>query len=358
MSQLPEWEASNAVRLTGRQWMGVGLFALVLFFAAPRLWSRSEKLEFEPDYRVPHSLGSDYWIYRRWTQIAASNCEVMVIGDSAVWGPYVTRDQTLSAHLNRLAGRQRFANVAVEGMHPAALAGLVEFHGGAFAGKKVVLQWNPLWLSDPRLDLRDTEFDFNHPQLVPQFSPKIPCLKEDTSRRIGNSLERGVDFCDWTNHLQTAYFDAKSIPQWTMDHPRENPLRSVTFRLPPSDDRPEEGKAVSWAEKKMPRRDFEWVDLETSIQWRSFRRIVELLEGRGCVVFALLGPFNEPMLKEGSLGAYVKIREAVEAWLRARNTAFWTSPPLPSEMYADASHPLAAGYLHLARQLAAQAFFK
>jgi hypothetical protein len=62
MSQTPEWEASNAVRLTGRQWIGVGLFAVILFFAAPRLWSRSEKLEFEPDYRVPHAVGRDFWI--------------------------------------------------------------------------------------------------------------------------------------------------------------------------------------------------------------------------------------------------------------------------------------------------------
>ena len=243
-------------------------------------------------------------------------------------------------------------------MHPAALAGLVEFHGKAYAGRKVLLQWNPLWLSDPKLDLRETEFDFNHPQLVPQFSPKVPCLKEDTSHRIGNALERGVDFCDWSNHLQIAYFDAKSVPQWTMDHPHENPLKAVTFRLPPSDDRPEEGKAVSWIERKIPRREFEWVDLQTSIQWRSFQRIVEILEKRGCAVIVLIGPFNEPMLKPGSAGAYAKIRGLVEAWLKARNTPFWTAPPLPSEMYADASHPLASGYELLAEQLSALPFFK
>ena len=32
-------------------------------------------------------------------------------------------------------------------------------------------------------------------------------------------------------------------------------------------------------------------------------------------------------------------------------------PALPSEEYADASHPLAAGYARLARRLAANAFF-
>ncbi|HXX92985.1 MAG TPA: hypothetical protein VEN81_05085 [Planctomycetota bacterium] len=353
-----EWEASNAVRLTGRQWAAVGLVAGALFFALPRLWTRAEPLAFDADYRVPHALGGDYWVYQRWARIASENCDTLVIGDSAIWGPYVTRTETLPAYLNRLAGRQRYANVAVEGMHPAALAGLVEFYGAAYAGKRVVLQWNPLWLSDPRLDLRESEFDFNHPQLVPQFSPKIPCLKEDTSRRIGNSLERGVDFCDWTNHLQTAYFEAKSLPQWTMDHPRQNPLTAMTCRLPESQDRPEEGKAVSWEEKKMPRREFEWVDLETSIQWRSFRRIVEILEKRGCKVFVLLGPFNEPMLKELSLESYRKLRGAVESWLKGHGTDFWTAPPLPSAMYADASHPLANGYELLARQLSTQGFFK
>jgi len=337
----------------------MGLFALLLFFAAPRLWSRAEPLAYEPDYRLPHRLGSDYWMYHRWAGIAAAHCEVMVIGDSAIWGRYVTKDQTLPAHLNRLAGRPRFANVALEGMHPAALAGLIEFHGQAFAGKKAVLQWNPLWLTDPKLDLRESEFDFNHPQLVPQFSPKIPCLKEDTSHRIGNALERGVDFCDWTNHLQAAYYDAKSIPQWTMDRPRENPFKAVTFRLPPSDDAPTSEEAVSWTNRKMPRREFEWVDLATSIQWRSFQRIIEILEKRGCAVFVLVGPFNEPMMKDESLGAYRKFRqETVEAWLKARHTPFWTAPPLPSEMYADASHPLANGYELLAKQLASQPFFK
>ena len=353
------WEASNAVRLSGKQWIGVGLLAFAFFLAAPKIWIHNEPLSFEPDYRVPHALGSDYWLYERWAAIAAKDCEVMVIGDSAIWGPYVTRDQTLPAHLNRLAGRQRFANAAVEGMHPAALAGLVEFHGAAFARKKVVLQWNALWLSDPKLDLRADEFDFNHPQLVPQFSPKIPCLREDTSHRIGSALERGVDFCDWTNHLQISYFEAKNIPQWTIEHPDRNPLKALTFKLPPSDDRPEDGKAVSWAERKMPRRDFEWVDLATSIQWRSFQRIVEILEKRGCTVFVLVGPFNEPMLKDASLETYRKFRtETVEAWLKARNTPFWTAPALPSDLYADASHPLAKGYELLAQQLSTQAFFK
>lgn len=345
------WEASNAVRLTGRQWLGLALFLALVFLATPPLWSRVEKLEFETDYRVPHKLGSDYWIYERWTALAARQCDVFVIGDSAIWGPYVTRDQTLPAQLNKLAGKQRFANAAVEGMHPAALAGLVQFHGDALSGKKVVLQWNPLWLSDPKLDLRETEFDFNHPQLVPQFSPKIPCHKEDTSRRMGNALERGVPFCDWTNHLQTAYFDSKSVPAWTLEHAYACPAKAVTLALPPSNDVPEEGKAVSWIERKIPRREMEWVDLETSIQWLSFRRAVETLERRGCQVLVVLGPFNEPMLKPASLEKYQAMRSSVEAWLKARNTAFWTAPALPSEMYADASHPLAAGYELLAQQL-------
>jgi hypothetical protein len=33
-------------------------------------------------------------------------------------------------------------------------------------------------------------------------------------------------------------------------------------------------------------------------------------------------------------------------------------PPLPSELYGDASHPLAAGYKQLAGQLANDPFFR
>src|ERR1700737_4903489 len=87
---------SNAIRLTGLQWIGVGLFAGVMVIVTPTLWKQVEKFDLESDYRMPKDLSNDYWLYARYSQLAASNYNTLVIGDSVVWGEYVTRRQTLS----------------------------------------------------------------------------------------------------------------------------------------------------------------------------------------------------------------------------------------------------------------------
>ena len=60
-----ELTTSNAFRLTGRQWMGVGVFAVALYVLTPVAWQRMEKLETGPDYRTPFELNSDYWLWSR-----------------------------------------------------------------------------------------------------------------------------------------------------------------------------------------------------------------------------------------------------------------------------------------------------
>src|SRR5579872_2496863 len=87
---------SNAVCLSGRQWIGIALFAVVLVIAAPIVWKQFEAFTLEPDYRVPHELSNDYWLYERYADLAAQHHDTLVIGDSVIWGEYVTRQQTLS----------------------------------------------------------------------------------------------------------------------------------------------------------------------------------------------------------------------------------------------------------------------
>ncbi len=344
---------SNAMLLTGRELIGLGLFAAALVLVLPSVWKRLEPLHRDFDHRIPYELSNDYWLWERLARDSAARFDTLLLGDSVIWGQYVTRDQTLSFHLNALAERERFANLGVDGMHPAALAGLIEHYGGSIAGKDVILHANPLWMSSPRHDLTGKDdFRFNHPALVPQFFPRIPCYREEVSKRIGLVVERNLEFSQWTNHLQQAYFAQMSIPEWTLEHPYESPLAAVTFRIPPPDDRLRH-RPVPWTEQGIRKQDFEWVDLETSFQWRSFRRALEVLERRGNRVFVVVGPFNEHLLTEAGLKGYARVRDGIAAWLEERGVAHDVPPALPSDLYADASHPLGDGYRVLAERIQA-----
>src|SRR5437667_6136626 len=124
---------SNAMRVSGRQWLGVGLFAVVLF-CAPSLWKQYEEFTPEADYRMPHELSNDYWLYERFADLAAERFDTLLVGDSVVWGEYVTPQETLSHYLNEQSGQQRYANLGLDGAHPLALEGLVEHYAGAVRG--------------------------------------------------------------------------------------------------------------------------------------------------------------------------------------------------------------------------------
>jgi hypothetical protein len=351
----PDFSAvSNAIHLNGRQWIGVGLFAIAMILLAPIVWQRIEPMKVEPDYRMPYELSEDYWLYDRLSRLAASDYDTVLLGDSVVWGQYVTREQTLSHYLNEQAGQRQFANLGLNGAYPVALAGLIEQYAQGIRDRNVIVQCNPLWLSSPRHDLQTVENVLpNHLGLLPQFVPNIPAYPfsgDNISKRIGVVVEQRVPFSAWTGHLQQAYFDRTDIPSWTMDHPYENPLKRIEQGLPPSDNALRE-EPISWFARGITKQDFNWVDLETSIQWRFFRRAVEILRQRDNRVFVLLGPFNEHMLTEKGLDAYQKVRTGMETWLRAEGIAYWAPPALASEQFADASHPLSIGYATLARDL-------
>ncbi len=181
---------SNAIRLTGREWLLVGLFAVLLLFL-PSLWKHWEPLELEPDYRMPHDLSNDYWLFERYADLAAAKYDVLLLGDSVIWGEYVTANKTLSHYLNQGSAKERYGNLGIDGAHPLALEGLVTHYAHAIAGKNVLLHCNPLWMSSPRADLQDKEAtDFNHPRLVPQFVPWLPSYKAEISPRIGVVVEQ------------------------------------------------------------------------------------------------------------------------------------------------------------------------
>jgi hypothetical protein len=350
---------SNGIRLTGPEWIVVGIFTVLLVIFAPILWKQKEPLSYEADHRMPHELGNDYWLYERYAEKAVPQFDTLLIGDSVIWGEYVHRNQTLSHYLNERTGQSHFANLGLDGAHPLALTGLVEHYAGSVRGKKVVLQCNPLWMSSLRADLQDDKAtEFNHPRLVPQFVPWIPAYKkEHWSPRLGTLVEWHVPLFKWTNHLQQAYYDQSDIPTWTLEHPYANPLTPVTHDLPADSDSLRH-TPQPWYRSGIKEQDYPWVELGSSLQWPAFQHVVKTLQQRGNHVFVLVGPFNEHLLSEKSRRRYQHVKATITDWLRDQQIPHLAPVPLPSDQYGDASHPLAGGYDMLARQLLNEPFFQ
>jgi hypothetical protein len=353
-------EFSNAVRLTGREWVAVIVFAVLLAAFASSLWKKVEPFTPDADYRIPSELGNDYWLYQRHAALAAEKYDTLLIGDSVIWGDYVTRHETLSHYLNEQEGRERYANLGLLGTHPLALEGLITHYAGSVRGKNVVLHCNPLWLSSPKADLQDdSEVNkFNHPSLVPQFSPHVPAYRKEISPRLGVLVEQRTPLGPWTNHLEQAYYDRSDIPAWTLEHPYDDPVKPLTRGLPSPDEPRRHDRDRSWKDNDVPRQDYPWVDLQTSLQWAAFRRTVNVLRQRGNHVFVVVGPFNEHMLTDDNAERYQNVKATIEEWLKAEQVPYLAPPPLPSERYGDASHPLAPGYEMLARQLLTDPIFR
>jgi hypothetical protein len=354
--------SSNRVSLSGCEWLFVAVVIFSLFYFMPKLWERVEKFTPGLDYRLPYNLSNDYWLYKRYCRLACSQRKTLVIGDSVIWGHYVSKENTLSNYLNKAAGREMFANMGVDGIHPVALYGLLRYYGRDISKRDIILYFNLLWLSSKKHDLQiEKEFNFNHPGLVPQFIPNIPCYKGSYSKKLSAIMQRYVNFFSWISHLKIAYFQSMDLPMWSLEHPYENPL-TVKPQLPqlaPAPDFGELSRAVkgtasaAGAEAKV-----QWVALESSLQWRFFQHSVEMLSKRGNKVFVLVGPFNEHILGGKSFDAYLKMKGNIEAWLKQNNVPYYMPAALPSGMYYDASHPTSQGYAELARQLLDNESFK
>ena len=139
------------------------------------------------------------------------------------------------------------------------------------------------------------------------------------------------------------------MPAWTLENPYKNPLDVINFNLP-NEDTYQKITAAEQSTNKTSGGEFQWVQADTSLQWKFFRDIVRLLQKRGNKVLVLVGPFNENILAGESRDAYIKLKGEVESWLKQNNVAYFSPPSLPAELYNDASHPTAEGYKMLAEE--------
>ncbi len=364
----------NAMRLTARQWLAVAVIVALVLTLTPWLWKKIERFDTGTDYRIPYALSKDYWLYeRRLDRLAPT--DIVMFGDSVIWGEYVRPDGTLAHFLGAQSGQPgRFVNAGVNGLFPLAFEGLVRDYAAAVRGRKVIVHLNLLWMSSPKADLSTTKEErFNHADLVAQFSPRIPCYKADLNRRLSASVERHFTFMQWANHLQVAYFGQKNVLAWTLDEegamPPElpnaykNPLRQITLTVPPEPaDDPERGPASPrhkpWSTTGEGTTRFEWIAPEQSLQWAAFQRLVKLLQSRGNDVLVIVGPFNEHIMSAENRPAFQRLRTTAGEWLTQNQIPHVIPDALPSVLYADASHPLTAGYETLAGRLLRDAAFQ
>jgi hypothetical protein len=364
----------NGMRLVVRHWLAVALVVTTVLAGTPWLWKKIERFDTGPDYRIPYALSKDYWLYERGLQ-RMTPANIPVIGDSVIWGEYVQPDGTLSHFLNEQSRQPgKFIDAGVNGMFPLALEGLIRYYGKPLSHRKVILHCNLLWMSSPKADLHTTKEErFNHADLVPQFYPRLPCYKADLNHRLAAIVERHFTFSEWANHLQVTCFGQKSLLAWTLEedgssppqHPNayKNPLAQITLSVPPEPSAdPERGpnspRHKPWSTTGQGSTRFEWVDLEQSLQWAAFRRLVQLLRSRDNDVLILLGPFNEHIMAEENRPSFRRLRDNVAQWLAKNDLPCLVPDPLPSGLYADASHPLTDGYQLLAKHLVSDALFQ
>jgi hypothetical protein len=345
---------SNAIRLSVREWVVAALMIVLIIFGVPMLWSSVEPFKPTADYRIPFASSEDYWLYRQLVENSIHQDRVLMIGDSVIWGEYVASHESLSHFLNEKSGNESFVNGGMNASHPLALEGLVRDYARDLVDRTVILHCNLLWMSSPERDLQiDSEVVFNHPRLAPQFFPKIPAYKAPISERLGILVNRQLAYRDCIAHFTINHFDSLDPYTWSLAHPYENPFRVPADQL----DAPRHSQ-ISWRERGIEALEFPWVDLETSLQWRAFRNSVELLRSRGNKVFVIVGPFNEHLLTDASRTRYGQLKRDVGDWLERHKVEFIVPEPLPSDDYADASHPLTQGYRRMAEAIFADQKFQ
>jgi len=349
---------SNEVRLSLRQWLVVALLVCGCLVLVPRVWERLEPFEPSSDYRIPYVLSDDYWLYNRWMEDIVAQNRIPIIGDSVVWGEYVTPEESLSQFLNQRAGGERFANAGLNGSHPLALEGLVDQLAGRVRNRRVILHCNLLWMSSPERDLQiDMNMSFNHPRLVPQLVRLIPSYRVPPDERLGNIVDRQLAFRQWVHHLRIAHFENLDLHSWSLEHPYRSPVSVIEWGLPAPDRVPRHDSA-SWFERGIERQDFPWVGPSTSLQFQGFQRMLLTLQRRENHVFVIVGPFNEHLPTDESLERYNVMKQYVRDWLTEQQVPHLMATVIESEGYGDASHPLAIGYDQLAKQIFEDAEFQ
>ena len=325
------------------------IILIIVLGIVPRYIAGKQNPLIGKDFRLSYDLRDDYIGYRHIAEAVCKDRPAVFIGDSVVWGMYVDNANTIPALLNRKAGREEFGNLAVDGLHPVAMETLVKAYGGAIRGKRVYLYWNPLWMNSPLYDLSgDGEFSINHPRLLPQLDWRMKSYRAPLADRLGALLDRAFDYRAYLHHYRVAFLGNDDFKTWIAKHPNENLFEKLSYTYDPVEKKKNANSKIAWDKAGIAKQDWQFVEPGRSRQWRSFRAVIATLKERGNRVHVVVGTLNPYMQTPASLERYKKLRAAALADLEKAGVAVIELPELPSAEYADASHPLAAGYATLA----------
>ena len=352
--------SSNAIRLSMKEiTIGCIIFAIAVFLLLPLFWRHFENLEFDKDFRLSEKYRDDYWIYEKWANEAAEKYPVIFLGDSVIWGMYVNNASTLPAKLNRLAGKELVANLAIDGMHSVALEGLLDNYAKNIKNKTVILHYNPLWMNSRDYDLSGRKpMRIHHPRLIPQFIDKPASYDEDLTARMDAVKEKNIAFFSLLNHIRLAFFDNSDFKEWIVENPYSNPLKEIGKKLEVCENEKNTNSNDDWSKKGITPQNWDWLTLEDSRQWKAFTRIINTLQNNNNKVLVMVGPINPYILTPESLAKYRKLQNDIKDFLDKKKIDCCIVPDMPSNTYADASHPLEKGYQIIADKLYETDFMK
>jgi len=349
MTRTPASEFERAaLELSLREWLLVALLVTLLLAIAPDIPFRSRAPIVERDYRIPYALSTRYDLYRRYTTLAAAQFPTLLVGDSVVWGQCARRNDTLAHHLNELVQQPRFANTGLDGMHPVALAELLEYHAPAISNTRVILQFDPLWLmQEGPSSPYSRSVLYNRPNLIPRLAAHFTGPFKEAASLSWSHFMKDSPLKGFGEQLADVRVDFLA---WSLDHPYESPLQAISSALPPSEDSHHQ-RLIAWDQQRSTRIVTRFDSLPDDAQWNAFLRIITLLQSRGNEILVLLGPMNEHMMTPETLEAYLRLKAGMSDQLHTRGIRFFVPSLLPSAHYADICHPLGVGYAELAREL-------
>jgi len=322
------------------------ILALLILSAAPFTISFIDKDEFAGNYRIPYAMGENYYLFRHYISAAADSEKIPFFGDSVIWGHYAEKDKTLTSQLNRLQKEKKIANMGIDGIHPAALYGLVKNYTGKIKNKDMLVGINLLWMSSPRHDLSgEANREINHKKLLPQLSRAVPAYEADIEERLSALINRELTFFAWVNHIKMSRFADSSFYRWTIDNP-EKTIFSFIGKKETEYTVPEH-----MLRNEAPQQNISWVKPEESIQWDYMKKTIKLLKSRGNRVTAYITPYNIHSLTPESRERYFEIREILERELEDDGIPVIAGVTLIKNILPDASHTGEEGYRILAEDL-------